>query len=95
VEEYAVRYMLYSIYINLLTYGTFNDACFIKELLMIAILLISPIYKEVTFACFFNCFMARRMNFGQNIKLANTCFIYGILHILISQPTVHALMQVL
>jgi hypothetical protein len=62
---------------------------------MIAILLISPIHKEVIFASFFfNCLMTRRMNFGQNIKLVNACFIYGILRILILQPTVHVLMQV-
>jgi hypothetical protein len=77
-----------------LKYGTFNDAGFVKGLLMIAILLISPIYKEVAFGSFFNCFMTRRMNFGQNIKLVNICFIYGILHILILQPTVHVLTQV-
>jgi hypothetical protein len=53
VKEYAVRYMIYSIYISLLNYGTLNAAGFVKELLIIAILLISPIYKKVIFASFF------------------------------------------
>jgi hypothetical protein len=35
-----------------LTYGTFNDAGSAKELLMIVILLISPIYKEVVLHLF-------------------------------------------
>ena len=77
-----------------MTCGTFNDAGFIKELLMIAILLISPAYKDVTFACFFNCLMTGRMNFEQNVKLVNTCFIYDVMHILILQPTVHVLLQI-
>ena len=87
--------MIYSVYTNLLACGTFNDAGFVKGLLMIDILLISPIYKEVIFVSFFNCPMTRKMNFGQKIKLVNTCFIYGgILYILILQPTVHVLTQV-
>jgi hypothetical protein len=45
--------MVYSAFINLLTYGTFNDAGFVKGLLIIAILLISPIYKEVICASFY------------------------------------------
>jgi hypothetical protein len=44
--------MIYSVYTNLLAYGTFNDAGFVKGLLMIASLLISPIHKEVIFVSF-------------------------------------------
>ena len=77
-----------------MTYSTFNDAGFVKELLMITILLISPIYKEVAFASSFNYLMTRKINFGQKFKLVNIDFIYGILHILILQPTVHVLTQV-
>ena len=54
VEEYDIRYMTYSIHINLLTYGTFNDAGFVKGLLMVTILLILPIYGKVIFASLFN-----------------------------------------
>jgi HKD family nuclease len=36
------------------------------------------------------------MNFEQNIKLVDTCFVYGsILYILILQSTLHVLTQVL
>jgi hypothetical protein len=45
--------MVFSAFINFLTYGTFNDAGFVKGLLIIAILLISPIYKKVICASFF------------------------------------------
>jgi hypothetical protein len=90
--------MVYSIYISLLTYDIryICDTGFVKGLLMIGILLlVPPIYNAVIFASFFNCLMTGRMNFGQNnIKLLNTCFIYGILYIFILQPTVHVLTQV-
>jgi Na+-transporting NADH:ubiquinone oxidoreductase subunit NqrB len=70
------------------------DVGFVKGLLITGLLLVSPIYNEVIFASFFNCLMTRIMSFRQNIKLLNTCFIYGILYILISQPTLNVLMQV-
>jgi hypothetical protein len=66
VEEYVIRHMVDSLYITLLTYGTFYNKGFVKGLLMIAVLLVvSPIYK-VSFVAFFNCLIIRRMNFGQN-----------------------------
>jgi hypothetical protein len=60
---------------------------------MIVILLISPIYKEIIFALFFD-YLITRMSFGQKIKLLNTCFVYDILYILILQPITHVLTQV-
>ena len=59
--------MIYSLYINLLTYGTFNNKGFVKGLSMVAsCYFIGFTNLQGNFCSIFNCLIIRRINFGQN-----------------------------